>query len=229
MSYDSLTDLLHLSSPAIAITFTDALPPVGIQRVAVSGPASCDYGRQAATGDIFYTVADDHRGCPIGAHTHHVVTSAEEQHQLVDLIHTMVSLSYIKLEEVASIPSRATPLRVALYAPLSSASFMPDVVLMRGNARHLMLITEAARLAGVAGVGPAMGRPTCAVVPAAINSQSVAVSSGCVGNRVYTGATENESYVAIPGVHLDLIVESLRTILKANDALEQFHRERAAL
>jgi uncharacterized protein (DUF169 family) len=141
----------------------------------------------------------------------------------------MVSLSYIKLEEVASIPSRATPLRVALYAPLSSAPFMPDVVLMRGNARHLMLITEAARLAGVAGVGAAMGRPTCAVVPAAINSQSVAVSFGCVGNRVYTGATENESYVAIPGVHLDLIVESLRTILKANDALEQFHRERAAL
>jgi uncharacterized protein (DUF169 family) len=102
------------------------------------------------------------------------------------------------------------------------------VVLVRGNAYQLMLVSEAAQLAGVAGVGPAMGRPTCAVVPAAITSQVVVASFGCVGNRVYTGATENEAYVAIPGVHLDLIVESLRIILKANDALEQFHRERAA-
>jgi len=83
-------------------------------------------------------------------------------------------------------------------------------------------------LAGIAGVGPAMGRPTCAVLPAAIESQTVAASFGCVGNRVYTGATENEAYVAIPGKHVDAIVESLRTILNANKALEQFHRERAA-
>jgi uncharacterized protein (DUF169 family) len=228
MAYDALTDLLHLSSPAITIAFTETLPPIGIRRVAGSGPASCDYWQRAASGEIFYTVADDHKACPIGAHTHHVVTSAEEQRQMVGLIPMMTSLSYIKLEEVASMPSRATPLRVALYAPLSSAPFLPDVVLVRGNAYQLMLVSEAAQLAGVAGVGPAMGRPTCAVVPAAITSQVVVASFGCVGNRVYTGATENEAYVAIPGVHLDLIVESLRIILKANDALEQFHRERAA-
>ena len=144
------------------------------------------------------------------------------------LIQNMVGMSYIKLEEVPSIPRRATPLQVAVYAPLASAPLPPDVVLVRGNARQLMLVTEAAQLAGVAGVGPAMGRPTCAVLPAAINSQSVAVSFGCVGNRVYTGATENEAYVAIPGEHLGVMVDSLRTILNANDALEQFHRERAS-
>ncbi len=73
-----------------------------------------------------------------------------------------------------------------------------------------------------------MGRPTCAVLPAAINSQAVSASFGCVGNRVYTGATENEAYVAIPGACIDALVESLRTILAANAALEQFHRERAS-
>lgn len=90
-----------------------------------------------------------------------------------------------------------------------------------------MLLTEAAQLAGIAGAGPAMGRPTCAMLPAAINSQTVAASFGCVGNRVYTGATENEAYAAIPGKHVGAIVDSLRTILKANEALEQFHRERS--
>ena len=90
-----------------------------------------------------------------------------------------------------------------------------------------MLITEAAQLAGVAGVGPAMGRPTCAVLPAAINSQTVTASFGCVGNRVYTGASENDAYVAVPGKHLGAPIDSLRTILNANAALEQFHGERA--
>src|SRR4051812_7829359 len=144
------------------------------------------------------------------------------------LVQNMVGLSYIKMEEVPAIPRRTTPLAVAVYSPLASAPVPPDVVLVRGNSRQLMLITEAAQLAGVAGVGPAMGRPTCAVLPSAINSHTVSTSFGCVGNRVYTGTTENEAYVAIPGAHLGAIVESLRTVIQANHALEQFHRERAA-
>lgn len=227
MTQDTLTDLLALSSPAVAIAFTDA-PPAGVERVGRSGPASCDYWRKAADGQTFYTVADDHKACPIGAHTHHVETTADEQQQLMGLIQNMVGLSYIKMEEVPAIPRRATPLAVAVYSPLASAPVSPDVVLVRGNARQLMLITEAAQLAGIAGVGPAMGRPTCAVLPAAINSRTVSASFGCVGNRVYTGATENDAYVAVPGAHLGAIVDSLRTIINANAELEQFHRQRAA-
>jgi uncharacterized protein (DUF169 family) len=227
MAQDVLTDLLALTSPVVSIAFTDT-PPAGVKRVASSGPASCDYWRQAACGETFYTVADDHKTCPIGAHTHHVATSTEEQAELMGLVQNMVGLSYIRMEEVPSIPRRTTPLAVAVYSPLASAPVKPDVVLVRGNARQLMLITEAAQVAGIAGVGPAMGRPTCAVLPAAINSQTVSVSFGCVGNRVYTGATENEAYVAIPGPHLGAIVDSLRIIIHANSVLEQFHRERAA-
>lgn len=225
MKQDELTGLLNLSSPAVAIAFLDQ-PPVGLERVGRSGPASCDYWRQAAEGRTFFTVAEDHKACPIGAHTHHVLTTPEEQQQLMGLVQNMVALSYIKIEEVPSIPRRTEPLSVAVYSPLASATLSPDVVLVRGNARQLMLLTEAAQLAGIAGIGPAMGRPTCAVLPAAINSQTVAASFGCVGNRVYTGASENEAYIAIPGQHVDAIVNSLRTILKANNALEQFHRER---
>jgi len=130
MRQDSLTDLLHLSAPPIAIAFTDT-PPAGVARVARSGPASCDYWRQAAGGETFYTVADDHKACPIGAHTHHVVTSAEEQQQLMGLIQDMVGLSYIRMEEVPAIPRRSTPLRVAVDSPLGSAPLVPDVVCVR--------------------------------------------------------------------------------------------------
>ncbi len=105
MTQDALTDLLNLSSPAVAIAFSDT-PPAGVGRIACSGPASCDYWRQAAEGRTFYTIADDHKACPIGAHTHHVETSAEEQQQLMGLIENMVELSYIKMEEVPSIPRR---------------------------------------------------------------------------------------------------------------------------
>ena len=114
MTPDVFTDLLHLSTPAFAIAFTDA-PPPGVSHVASSGPASCDYWRQAAEGKTFYTRAD-------------------EQQQLMGLIHTMVGLSYLRMEDV----------------------------------------------------------------------------------------------YAIPGAHLGTIVDSLRTIVKANDALEAFHRQRAA-
>jgi uncharacterized protein (DUF169 family) len=102
------------------------------------------------------------------------------------------------------------------------------VVLVRGNAQQLMLLAEAAQAAGVAGTGATMGRPTCAVLPEAINSDRTAASFGCVGNRVYTGATDTEAYYAIPGSHLGIVEETLAVIVRANQELETFHRARAA-
>jgi uncharacterized protein (DUF169 family) len=117
---------------------------------------------------------------------------------------------------------------VAVYAPLADAPVAPDVVLVRGNARQLMLLAEAAQAADVAGTSATMGRPTCAVLPEAINSARTAASFGCIGNRVYTGADENEAYYAIPGPHLGVVEEKLAVIVRANQELENFHRARAA-
>lgn len=165
---------------------------------------------------------------PGGAHTHNVELSDDERRELMSLINTMVGLSYLKMEEIPQIPTRTTPLRIAVYAPLALATVAPDVVLVRGNPRQLMLLAEAAQSAGVAGTAATMGRPTCAVLPQAINSAQTAASFGCVGNRVYTGADETEAYFAIPGAKLSALEESLATIVHANDELEKFHRDRAA-
>jgi uncharacterized protein (DUF169 family) len=66
------------------------------------------------------------------------------------------------------------------------------------------------------------------VIPQAINSARAGVSFGCVGNRVYTGALDDEAYFAIPGPGLEAIVTALAVIAEANTQLEVFHRGRLA-
>ena len=105
---------------------------------------------------------------------------------------------------------------VAVYAPLRPRRCGGFVVLIRGNAQQLMLLAEAAQAVGVAGGRATMGRPTCGVLPEAINSGRTAASFGCVGNRVYTGADETEAYFAIPGAQLGVVEASLATIVRAN-------------
>jgi uncharacterized protein (DUF169 family) len=222
----SLADLLRLDSPPIAISFVD-VPPPGVPRVAATEQAGCGYWRRAAEGEVFFTVADDHKRCPVGAHTHNVPLSDSEQQELMGLVETMVELSYLKMQDVPQIPRLETPLRVAVYAPLAAAPVPPDVVVVRGNARQLMLLAEAAQAAEVAGSGATMGRPTCAVLPEAINSGRTAASFGCVGNRVYTGASATDAYFAIPGAQLEAVEASLAVIVRANQELEKFHRARA--
>jgi uncharacterized protein (DUF169 family) len=224
MSRTSLTELLRLTSAPVAITFVDEAP-LGVPHVSAVEPAGCGYWRRAAAGEVFFTIADDHKRCPVGAHTHNVTLSLAEQQELMGLVQTMVGLSYLKMEDVPQIPTRKTPLRVAVYAPLAAAPVPPDVVLVRGNAQQLMLLAEAA---GVAGTGATMGRPTCAVLPEAINSARTAASFGCIGNRVYTGADDTEAYFAIPGPQLGAVEENLAVIVRANQELEKFHRGRAA-
>jgi uncharacterized protein (DUF169 family) len=222
-----LAELLDLASPPVAIAFTDQ-PPAGVSRVTAPEPAGCGYWRRAAAGEVFFTTADDHKKCPIGAHTHNVAMSPSEQEELMGMLQTMVGLSYLEMQDVPHIPTRQTPLQVAVYAPLAKAPVPPDVVLVRGNARQLMLLAEAAQAAGVAGTGATLGRPTCAVLPQAINSARTAASFGCIGNRVYTGAGESDAYFAIPGPQLAAVEEKLAIILRANQELEKFHRGRAA-
>src|SRR5205807_3882508 len=114
----------------------------------------------------------------------------------------------------------------AVYGPLANATETPDVVLVRGNARQVMLLEEAALAAGVGDATPLMGRPTCAAIPLAMRTQRGVSSLGCIGNRVYTELGDDEFYYALPGKHLAAMVEKLATIVNANHELESYHRAR---
>jgi uncharacterized protein (DUF169 family) len=211
----------------IGIAFVDA-PPPGVPHVSAPGPASCSYWKRAADGEVFWTDAADHQGCPIGAHTHGVPISAEKKQELEGLVGTMVGLGYLAMEEVPKIPHRApASMKIAVYGPLEKLPVAADVALARGETAKLMVLVEAAQAAGVAPDAPALGRPTCAVLPQAIGSARPQVSLGCVGNRVYTGLGAGEGWVAIPGAAVPKILEKLGTLQRANAELEKFHRARA--
>jgi uncharacterized protein (DUF169 family) len=222
-----LQTLLGMDQKPVAVTYR-ATPPDGVPRVDSTGPSGCSYWKRAAAGERFYTEAADHYNCPIGAYTHRVDLPDAKAQELQVLVETMVGLEYIRLEEVPQIPRRSAPFGVAIYAPLGAAPLPPDVVLVRGNARQMMLLTEAAGLAGVPISQGLMGRPTCAALPAAMESNQLTASVGCIGNRVYTDLADDEMYFALPGAHLSAIVEKLATIVHANQELERFHRARAA-
>lgn len=220
-----MQELLGLKLPPVAIAFRDSAP-AGVSRIEAPTPAGCGYWRLAAEGRVFYTEASDHYTCPVGAHTHGVDLPESVAKELQGLVQTMVGLQYIKMEEIPLIPRRRGPFGVAIYAPLAQAPFEPDLVLVRGTVKQLMLLAEAAQGAGVAGGGATMGRPTCAVLPEALQSERTATSFGCIGNRVYTGLGNDEGYYAIPGSKVSDVVEKLAVIVEANRQLETFHRSR---
>lgn len=220
-----LQQLLGLAVPPIAVTFQQN-PPADIPRVSAAGPSGCTYWKLAADGQSFYTAAADHFNCPIGSFTHGIDLPPAQAQELEGLVGTMIGLEYIRQEEIPKIPRRETPFGVAIYAPLGEAGVAPDVVLVRGNARQMMLVAEAAGAAGVSGDGALMGRPTCAMIPAAMQGGQVTTSLGCIGNRVYTALGDDEFYAAIPGPQLATLLDTLATIVTANRELEHFHRDR---
>jgi uncharacterized protein (DUF169 family) len=224
---ERFTSLLGLAIRPVAIAFRDDAPP-GVGRIPAAGPSGCSYWKLAAEGGTFYTEASDHFGCPVGAYTHSVELPAAVAKELEGLVGTMVGLEYLTMDDVAALPRLGRAWRFAVYSPLADSPGDPDVVLVRADVRRLMLLSEAAQAAGVAGAGPTTGRPTCAVLPLAIGSGRTSASFGCVGNRVYTGTPNGEGWFAIPGAAVDRVVGTLETIVRANVALEQFHRARAS-
>jgi len=220
-----LQDLLELKWPPISITFREE-PPADIPRISESAPSGCTYWKLAAEGQVFYTEASDHFGCPIGAYTHGVSLPAAQGQELEGMIETMVGLNYLKIEEVPTIPRREDPFGIVIYAPLAATPFAPDVALVRGNAKQMMLLTEAINAAGLAGTSGIMGRPTCAMVPEVLKTQQSAISLGCIGNRVHNELSDDEFYSAIPGTGLADVVERLASIIEANSELEGFHTAR---
>src|SRR6516162_683801 len=139
---ERLTDLLSLRTPPVAVTF-QMTPPVNAPRVGTPAPSGCTYWKRAAAGQTFYTEAADHYNCPIGAYTHGVDLPPNRAQELPDVLGTMFSLNYVRQEEVPGIPRRrAGTFGVAVYAPLAEAALEPDVILIRGNAKQVMLLAE---------------------------------------------------------------------------------------
>ncbi len=224
---EQLQQLLNLETASVAVTFHDTQPD-SISRVEKTEASGCTYWRRAAEGKTFYTEASDHYNCPIGCYTHNVELPPAQMEELENTLGLMGELGYITMEEVPGIPRRETSFKSAVYSPLADASDTPDVVIISGTPRQMMLLMEAATAAGIGTENGVMGRPTCAAIPAVIQSRRSVSSLGCIGNRVYTALSDDDFYFAFPGEHIDVLVEKLETIVNANRALEEYHQQRQA-
>ena len=224
---EQLQELLDLETAPIAVTFHETQPD-GVSRVEKAEASGCTYWKRASEGKTFYTEPSDHYNCPIGCWTHNVELPDAQMEELENTLGLMGELGYISMDEVPGIPRRENPFQNAVYAPLADTTEMPDVVLISGTPKQMMLLAEAATAAGIGAENGVMGRPTCAVIPAVMQSDKGASSLGCIGNRVYTGLSDDDFYFAFPGKHIDVLIEKLETILNANRALEEYHQQRQA-
>ena len=215
---------LELSRRPVAVTFLDT-PPAGVEKYEGVQPSGCSYWRMASDGRTFYTVAADHYNCSIGSHTHNITLPPERGRELEETLGFMTSIGYLRMEEVPMIPRLAETPGVVVYAPLGATPVAPDVVLFWGPPGKVMILQEAAIRAGVSAELQTLGRPTCMILPAALAHGTVA-STGCVGNRVYTGLDDSDLYVAIPGRDLARVTQEASIIRTANATLLEYHRGR---
>lgn len=222
---EQLEQGLELTCPPVAVCF-EADVPLDMPRVPAEGPSGCSYWKRAADGETFYTLPSDHYHCPIGAYTHHIELPEDRAGELTGMLQTMFELGYLRPDEVAGIPRCSAPFAAAVYAPLADAPRRPDVVLVRGNCRQMMMLLEAAQAAGIGSAAGLLGRPTCAAIGQVLQQGRAVASLGCIGNRVYTELADDELYVVLPGDRLDAVAARLPQLVAANRQLEAYHRAR---
>ena len=218
------SDSLGLKKRPVAVRFLDA-PPSGVPKFEGAEPSGCSFWRIAAAGKTFYTVPADHYNCAVGSHTHNIPLPPERAKELDQTISFMTDIGYIKMEEVPGIPQLARMPAAVVYSPLGEAPVDPDVVIFSAPAAQIMLLQEAAQRGGCAAQFPVLGRPTCMAIPAAMAKGAI-ISSGCIGNRVYTDLAEGELYAMVPGKDVERIADELETAASANAKLQEYHRSR---
>jgi uncharacterized protein (DUF169 family) len=215
---------VKLARRPVAVTFLEAAP-ANVEKFSGTEPSGCSFWRLAAEGRVFYTVPENHFNCAVGAYTHNIPLSAEREKETEQTLKWMFDLGYVKPEEVPQIPRLGKAPAAILYSPLGEAPVAPDVVLLACKPAVAMLLNEAIARAGVASGVPALGRPTCMALPAAMQHGSI-LSLGCIGNRVYTGLADDEMYLVVRGKDLGAVADALGVITTANAALSDYAKGR---
>ncbi|HEV2369255.1 MAG TPA: DUF169 domain-containing protein, partial [Acidimicrobiales bacterium] len=157
---------------------------------------------------------DAHTNCSVGSFTHGLNTAEEVAGN--DDVAELVSSGWAPdtlLSVLPQVPGRPTHVT---YGPLGSVPVDPDVVLVRLNAKQLMVMSDAR---------PGMrieGKPQCHIIPLSLQSQEVAASVGCTLSRVRTEMPSTEMTCAIPGSKLADVVENLERTNAVNSAVAAY-------
>lgn len=220
----ALSDLLSLTTPPLAITFTQA-PPVGMSRCEGEMPAPTADGRTGreaagcvfwmrATDRTFHTCAADHANCSVGSLTHGFISL--EQAAAREDVKAMCSVNWVTPEMFPGLPVVKQKPECVVYGPLSQTTIDPDVVFVRLVAKQAMMLHDAA---------PDIrfeGKPQCHIIPIAKEHGQVAISVGCMASRTRTGMSSTEMTCAIPAARLPGLIEQLRASCAADKAIAAY-------
>ena len=215
-----LSSALHLSSPPLAITFSDAplagvpafnepMPDGRTGRV----PAGCVFWMKAAEA-TFTTVAEDHGNCSVGSLTHGFKT-LEEVAGNSDVA-ALLDSGWVTMDAVPEIPVVHDRPGAVTYGPLAETPVDPDVVFLRVTARQLMVLSDA-----IPGLR-IEGKPQCHIVAVAKEQGEPAASVGCALSRVRTGMPPTEMTCAIPAARLPEVVAAILHNAEADNAVARY-------
>lgn len=221
---DSLTRKLGIVHAPVAIAFLQDAP-AGIRHNNEAAPSACTFWKEAENG-LFYTTAEDHYNCPIGAITQGFQIPQPVADQAMSLIGMMGKISYLEAAEADKVPVVNKQHKVVVYGPLKDfGQIPPDVVLLICTPFQAMMVSEASGTAswGTGGESRTLGRPACAAIPSALKSGQTTVSMACMGARTFAAMKEEELLVAIPAAALPKLQCQLPIILDANVSMKQFY------
>jgi uncharacterized protein (DUF169 family) len=227
-----LSNLLHLTNPPLAITWSTATeasaagispfdepmaPPTGDGRTG-RVPAGCVFWMKG-TDRTFSTEAADHGNCSVGSVTHgfkgwaDVVANAD--------VAALLESGWVTMDDVPNIPVVADGAERITYGPLAESPLDPDVVLLRLNAKQLMVLHDAVPTMAME------GKPQCHIVALA-KGGTVAASVGCMLSRVRTQMPSTEMTAAIPAARVASVVDALRATERADSAVAAYAADDAS-
>lgn len=219
-SHAELVELLGLTHAPVAITFHDE-QPTGVDWFdepmtdpgddGRSGrvPAGCVFWDRAHTAS-FTTAPEDHGNCSVGRFTHGLV-GAEGILDKSD-VGTLLEVGWVTMEAFAGVAALKRRPAAISYGPLAEATGEPDVVLLRITPKQMMEIADAIAV-------EFSGKPQCQIIPRAADRNVVAASMGCALSRARIGMGDDEMTCAVPAGRLDELLDGLRTVSRANQAV----------
>ena len=223
----ALSDCLHLSTPPLAITFSDA-PLEGVPMFDEPMPAPLPDGRtgRVPAGCVFWmkaadrtfgTVAEDHGNCSVGSMTHGFKT-LEEVGSNSDVA-ALLESGWVTMDVVPQIPVVREKPGAVTYGPLAESPMDPDVVLLRVNGKQLMVLSDA-----IPGLR-VEGKPQCHIVAIAKEQGEIAASVGCALSRVRTAMPATEMTIAIPAGQVGGVIEAIERNAVADAAVARYASE----
>lgn len=226
---ESLVAALHPTAPPVAITFSDSVPEgvapydAPMPEPTADGrtgrvPAGCVFWMRGAEA-TFATVPADHGNCSVGSLTHGLLSLSEAAGRAD--VAALVASGWVSEEVFPLIPTVRDKPGAITYGPLADTPIEPDVVLVRMNARSLMVLSDA--LPGLR----VEGKPQCHIVAVAKEAGEVVASTGCALSRARTGMRSTEVTAAIPAARLPEVVAALEATSVADATVSAYASEDA--